>query len=944
MARVSDEELARLKHDIDLVALVRSKGVQLRPHGKDLIGLCPFHDDKEPSLVVTPSKNLWHCLGACRTGGTTIDWIMKAEGVSFRHAVEILRSGNAATLVESGKITATATVPKLAAPVEYSADDQKLLQQIVAYYQERLKQTPHALKYLEQRGIGHPEALERFKIGYSDRTLGLRLPQKNRKEGARIRSRLESLGIYRESGHEHFNGAVVFPVLDEKGLISEIYGRKVRNDLRKGTAYHLYLSGPHRGIWNPCCLAAKAPSRACRGEIILCESIIDALTFWVNGYRNVTAAYGINGFTDEMLHAFIDKRVRKVHIAYDRDQAGESAAAELAEKLNAEGIETLRVCFPKGMDANEYALSMQPAAKGLRVVLNAAQWIGTRAHTNDDRPEPSSLAAPEAAEQDQAPPHPPQSEPQPKERINVPCRIQGEDIEITLGERSYRIRGLRKNLSFDVLKVNIRVMSGEKYYIDTLDLYNARHRTALLNAAAGELGLSADVIKRDLGRVLLKLEELQAEAIEETLKPKEQSVRIDERERAEAMRLLKTPNLLGRIREDVQACGIVGEGLNALMGYIGAVSRLQQKPLGIIVQSSSAAGKSSLMDAILAFMPPEQRIKYSAMTGQSLFYMGETDLKHKILAIVEEEGAERASYALKLLQSEGEISIASTGKEPSSGRLVTHEYRVEGPVMIFLTTTAITIDEELQNRCIVLTIDESREQTRAIHRMQREMETFEGLLARRRRKELLRVHRNAQRLLRPLEVITPYARHLTFLDDRTRTRRDHLKYLGIIKSIALLHQYQRPIREREGVRCIEATLDDIAVANELAHEVLGRSLDELPPQSRRLLDMLDRMVREGCEAYKVARCDYHFSRRDVRRYTNWSDFQVRIHLDRLVSLEYVLVHRGGRGQTFVYELLYDGSGKDGRPFLLGLIDVDGVRENERLNKEGPVSTTATSRG
>ena len=88
-------------------------------------------------------------------------------------------------------------------------------------------------------------------------------------------------------------------------------------------------------------------------------------------------------------------------------------------------------------------------------------------------------------------------------------------------------------------------------------------------------------------------------------------------------------------------------------------------------------------------MPEEERVSYSAMTGQSLFYMGEEDLQHKILAIAEEEGAERASYALKLLQSEGELTIASTGKDPVTGKLVTHTYRVDGPVMIFLTTTAI---------------------------------------------------------------------------------------------------------------------------------------------------------------------------------------------------------------------------------------------------------------
>ena len=159
----------------------------------------------------------------------------------------------------------------------------------------------------------------------------------------------------------------------------------------------------------------------------------------------------------------------------------------------------------------------------------------------------------------------------------------------------------------------------------------------------------------------------------------------------------------------------MGERTNKFVGYLAAVSRKLDRPLAVVVQSSSAAGKSRLMDAVLAFVPEEERVKYSAMTGQWLFYMGEMNFQHKILAIVEEEGASRASYALKLLQSEGELTIASTGKDPQTGNLVTQEYRVEGPVMIFLTTTAIEIDEELLNRCLVLSVNESREQTRAIH-------------------------------------------------------------------------------------------------------------------------------------------------------------------------------------------------------------------------------------
>ena len=199
-------------------------------------------------------------------------------------------------------------------------------------------------------------------------------------------------------------------------------------------------------------------------------------------------------------------------------------------------------------------------------------------------------------------------------------------------------------------------------------------------------------------------------------------------EESEALAWLRSGDLLGRIAADVAAIGVVGEAANAQAVYLAALSRKLDKPLAVLIQSTSAAGKSALMDAVLDLVPPEERVAYSAMTGQSLFYLGEADLKHKALAIAEEEGVRQAAYALKLLQSQGTLTIASTGKDPATGKLVTQDYTVEGPVALMLTTTAIDLDEELKNRCLVLSIDESREQTRAIHARQRFEETLEGLL------------------------------------------------------------------------------------------------------------------------------------------------------------------------------------------------------------------------
>lgn len=991
---IPDDEIERIKRESDLAAVVRSRGVALKPQGGDLLGLCPFHDDQNPSLHVTPAKRLWRCV-SCHATGNVIQFVQKFDGVSFRHACELLKSGKLSALSgpSTGAPLKKSTVPKLESPLSAEADDQAALRQVLDYYHARLKENPAALAYLAKRGLCSEEMITTFRIGFVDRTLGLRLPHNNRKEGAALRERLTRLGLLRDTGHEHLRGRIVFPVVAESGEIGTVYGRAIDDGGKHER--HLFLPGPQRGIWNP--LSLRSP------EVILTEGIIDALTFWCAGFRNVTTGYSAKGLPEELLGALVAAKVRRVLIAFDRDEAGDKGAAEVASQLSEYGIECLRVQFPHGQDANSYALAVTPPDKSLGVLLRSALPMDERGlprrlvspersgggspsegESRPSKPEvssqaassvvsstlhvpaPSSLAAKAASEaapvareavslatpseaareENNAaalPPIPP-ANPSPV----VVTKNDAEEIVLMLGDREWRIRGLARNTGFESLKVTVRMACAERWHLDNLDLCVARQRVAFVEAAASETALKPELVKRDLGHVLRKLEELQ----EERLRAQVESKKKDEptlsaQEREAALGLLRDPKLLGRILADFAACGVVGEETNKLVGYLAAVSRKLDNPLAVIVQSTSAAGKSALMEAVLAFVPPEERVKYSALTGQALYYLGgDTNLKHKILAIVEEEGAEKASYALKLLQSEGELSIASTGKDPHTGRMVTQEYRVEGPVMIFLTTTAVDIDEELLNRCLILTVDESREQTRRIHAQQRARYTLEGIRSLETKNAVLALHRTAQRLLRPLRVFNPYADALTFLDDKTPTRRDHTKYLQLIATIAVLHQYQREIRSIDcgggkTAPCIVATLGDIAAANRLAHEVLGRCLDDMPPQTRRLLALIEHEVAARCTAAKMERDDVRFTRRQVREVCGWSNTQLHVHLARLVELEYLLTHRAEHGQGFVYELVYDGAGKDGSRFVSGLLDVEKLR---RGGNDAAPSDAAASAG
>jgi DNA primase len=929
VARIPDDLVERLKSEVSLVSLAEAAGVTLRRTGADLTGCCPFHEDSTPSLVISPGKNLWHCLGACQAGGSVVDWVMRSEGVSFRHAVELLREGMPG--LSSGPAPKRSTVRKLAFPVQLTAADHELLGQVTGYYHRVLKESPDALGYLARRKIGHPEAIDTFRLGFADRTLGLRLPGKQRREGAEIRGRLEKLGVFRASGHEHFAGSLVIPVFDERGNVAEVYGRKTGDRLRPGTPAHLYLPGPHRGVFNLAALAAS-------DEVIVCESLVDALSFWCAGFRHVTASYGAAGFTADHQRAFAEHRVRRVLIAYDRDDAGDKAATELAAELAATGTECFRVRFPAGQDANDVAVASRSPADALGRAIRSATWMGAGPGPARRRsaplpgprppavpePEPASLSA---AVSSPAVPEPPGAavpaavSPAPVPADEPVPEVSGREVVLVFGERRWRVRGLDKASSFDSLRVNVMVSApggdgGSWFHVDTLDLYSARARAVFTAAAAAELGVEPDVVRRDLGRVLLACERLADEAVTAAQAPADEPPAMSAGERAAALGLLRDPALADRITADFGRAGMAGEAVNCLVGYLAAVSRKLPRPLAVIVQSTSAAGKSALMDAVLSFVPAEDRVRFSAMTGQSLFYMGETDLAHKVLAVAEEEGAERAAYALKLLSSDGELSIASTGKDTVSGRLVTHTYTVTGPAAIFLTTTAIDVDEELLNRCIVLTVDEGRAQTRAIHHRQRAAQTLDGLLAAVERGQVVALHQNAQRLLEPLAVVNHYAGSLTFADATVRTRRDHVKYLTLIAAITLLHQHQRQVktvtRGGQAIRYVETTPADIALADRLAAQVLARSLDELPPGTRRLLDAIAGYVAARCEAEGVDADLVRFTRRRLREALSFGDTQLKVHLARLADYELVICHRLDSG-GFCYELAWQPPADGSRP-------------------------------
>jgi DNA primase len=207
MARIPESEIERLKLQVSIVRLVEAAGIALKPHGKDLVGRCPFHEDRTPSLVISPKANLWHCLGACQAGGSAIDWVMRWQKVSFRHAVELLQKDSPALALARDAVDgrkqvntpATRRVSRQRPGADLAAreDDQALLDEIVGWYHENLKQRPEALAYLDKRGLYAPELIARFKLGFADRTLAYRLPTMKTQAGAAVRGGARPVAAHR---------------------------------------------------------------------------------------------------------------------------------------------------------------------------------------------------------------------------------------------------------------------------------------------------------------------------------------------------------------------------------------------------------------------------------------------------------------------------------------------------------------------------------------------------------------------------------------------------------------------------------------------------------------------------------------------------------------------------------------------------------------------------
>jgi len=495
-----------------------------------------------------------------------------------------------------------------------------------------------------------------------------------------------------------------------------------------------------------------------------------------------------------------------------------------------------------------------------------------------------------------------------------------EGLHYTASTLTFRITGLT-GYNLDRMRVTLKAntpQSNGTFHIDTLDLYNSRFREGYAEACAKYLKVKQIVALAELSELITVLEQERVAMRERQNKPEVPS--MTDKERAEALEALKSKDLLKRIVSDFEAIGFIGEKHNKLLGYIAAVSRLLPDPLAILILSRSGAGKTSLQDAVCKFIPPESVIQYTRLTGKSLFYKEENSLKNKVLAIEEEQGMQEAMYSIKTLISSQKLSVAATRADAKTGKLSVDEYTVNGPVVVMVSTTNPNgLTDEEKRRFLILTIDESREQTKSILQMQRQKNRHLWYKTSMDETGITKLHHNMQRLLKPLTVTFPDDVTLDYPDGRLQMRGEQSKFISLVKSITLLHQHQRKTGKDERLggtsfEYVQANQRDVELARELGRLVFPRNVDDVSPIGRALLKEITALVVEKAEVIKandpkadVDLSSIPFTRKELRERTGWSEKQIRTNIEPLVDLGYAGVLKGSFGSAFRYVLLDDGS-------------------------------------
>ncbi len=919
-------EIPQIKQQLEITTLAEHLNIQINTKTKR--ALCPFHPDKIPSLQFSKDKQIATCFSSNCNAGTmdVISLTEKKLNLSTHEALNYLTeliTNQAPTLVQSDRIEPSRNVvevnnkkqtPMIESPTLISSQDQiNTFKEVFKTFETAFLASSPAKNYAKQRMLN----IKTLTIGYNAGTL-----HHGELNNTELINTYQELGLLNKtnSGYASFGlASLVFGLRDKQNNVTGMYFRAVepRPSKFKNRKFekHLYLK-------NRTGLYPNYPSPNTQ-KIILTESIIDAATLQsypeaLEGYE-ILALYGTNGLTTEHIHAlqnWTSSGVEKEEIIlfFDGDSAGTQAnkkhstyLQDLFPDLKISIVETL-----EDEDINSLAQAHKPEIftkllkeritfKPKIVVKQASsETVSSSGQMPNSVEQSSNLTEQSSSKAEQSSSKVEQSSSK-VERSSSLVEMKANGLNTTNPNKityqtdtaTYYIKGgIRKDL--DSLKVTLVIehLEYKSKSRNKLDLYEDKQTEKIARESAEKLGLRADLIEFDLNTLTDLLDEYRESTTLQNNEEKKEVI-IPKEQKDKCFKFLKSKKLLFNINDLIGKSGVVGEENNRLFLFGIASTYKMENTLHALIQGSSGSGKTHLLATIMDFMPPEDTINLTRVTESSFYNYGEHDLSNKLIGMEDFDGLEeKAELAFRELMSKGEISSSTSGKNEHTGQISAYVKTVFGPIASLSATTKGEIYEDNMSRCFLISVDESLEQTQRIIKYQNSRAA--GLIDTNKTKENRDFLRDCIRLLKPLDVINPYANRIDLPSEAHKIRRLNELFQSYVKQMTLLNQYQRK-KDVQGRLITDK--QDVRTAVEIMFDSIILKVDELDGSLRLFYESLKNYVLQKSK-------EYEFTRREIRQEINISNTQLHRFFNQLIDLEYIYKSSGYDNKGHKYKIAY----------------------------------------
>jgi len=815
-------ELKEIKQRLSITEVLQHYG--LKPDNSHRLH-CPFHPDKTPSLQIYPKTNTFCCFSSnCAAGtGDQVQFIELIEKCTKHEALV-----KATTLVQQhGSSNLPLHEDKEKDEITDDLSRIAVLTKVFAFYKSGLSGSARAVEYLKTRCLNY----KLHEIAFNSGAIHVRSERRHLTESLVKYGLLKPLPA---NGYTVWaKDCILFPLKNPDNKIVSLYGRSITDTQDNRHFYLKNREGLYPGYPKP---ATK--------KLIITESTIDAATLLeqkeIKSSYEVLSLYGTNGLTEEHIKAIQSLvQLEEIILMLNADAAGEAASEKHYQTLK-QLLPEIRISkteLPEGEDVNSVLQSHDDPKVLYDIIEQRKPAFAEAADKN-------ILFSIEKENE------------KPAETITRPAlpqstKLDARNAELLIYDNCelyFEILGGIKITGLDRMKVTLKVQHKEKinqpqWY--SIDLYNQGQREQTVNNVAETYEVSAQTTTQTFINLITELENHRLQKME-ALQPKQEiKPELTAGQRQQAMTELKKQNLLQRTNQLIGMTGITGEDQNRLIAYLVYTVRKQIIPLHVMFLGSSGSGKTWLQERISDLIPEEDKIEITQITENALYYFKQHELKNKLLLIEDLDGAAGVFYPLRELQTKRRISKTVTLKD-SKGNLKTITLTVEGPVCVSGCTTKEKIYDDNANRCILLYTDQTKDQDRRINDYQTKIAGGEINLERERQyKDLFK---NMQRVLRPINIVNPYAKYIQLPEQVFKPRRTMTLLLGFIEAVTFYHQYQREVKKgNTGELYIETTISDIESAFTLLKDVLFSKSDELTKATRSFFELLKHHLTESNE-------------------------------------------------------------------------------------------------